>query len=43
MTEKIWLNVIESNMRIVSVCIDNMEDRVKWKFKTWVAGSKQLE
>lgn len=33
-------DAIESDMKIASVCVDNVGDRVKWRFKTWVADPK---
>jgi len=35
--KKKWLDAIECDMKIAGVCVDDMGDRVKWKFKIQVA------
>jgi len=29
-----WLDAIENDMRAVGVCVENVENRGKWRFKT---------
>jgi len=37
---KNWLNVIKCDMAIVGVCVDDVGDWVKWRFRTKVADPK---
>lgn len=34
--KKRWLDAIGSDMRTVGTYINDVGDRVKWKFRTWV-------
>lgn len=41
--KKRWLDTIENDMRSFGMCIEDMENREKWMFRTKVADLKQLE
>lgn len=40
--EKKWLNAIEDGMKIAGLCVDDVEDRVKWRSRTLVAELKKF-
>ncbi|KAL4104536.1 hypothetical protein QTP88_019831 [Uroleucon formosanum] len=40
--KKRWLKNIKKDMRAVVVCIEDVKDRDKWRFRTRVADSKEL-
>lgn len=37
-----WLDATESNIRIAGVSVDDVGDRVKCRFRTWMADPRQL-
>jgi len=38
--KKKWLDTVENDMRAVGVCVEDVENRKKWRFKTKVADPK---
>ena len=40
--KKRWLENIEEDMRAVGVCIGDVKDRDRWRFRTRVADPKKL-
>jgi len=38
--KKKWLDAIKCDMRTSGVCIDDVEDRVKWRFRKQVIDPK---
>jgi len=41
--KKKWLDAIECDMRTAGVGVDDVGDRVKWRFRTQVADPKYVE
>jgi len=37
---KKWLNMIKEDMRVAGLCVDEVEDWAKWRFRMMVANSK---